>query len=126
VPVTISGGSSTLASLTDCDINSTTPLQNSQILQYNSTLNKWTNTSSANQNLYYYQVYSGIEYWSPLGVQQNVTATNQPCHIYPFFTPTTNRSKYTNATTTIFDDTVSPYFIAIKQTGLYEIKASWC
>lgn len=48
VPATVSGGASTLAGLTDCDINSTTPLQNSQILQYNSTLNKWINTSSAN------------------------------------------------------------------------------
>lgn len=64
VPATVQ--SSTLASLTDCDINSTTPLQNSQILQYNSTLNKWINTSSANQNMYYYQVCAGpsTDYYS--------------------------------------------------------------
>lgn len=84
-----SGGVSTLASLTDVSLGLYQPLANAQNLQYDSISGKWVNNSTS-QTLYYYQVYGGIEYWSPLGVQQNVTVTNQPCHIYPFFTPTAN------------------------------------
>lgn len=118
-PATISGGSSTLASLTDCDINSTTPLQNSQILQYNSTLNKWINTSSANQNLYYYQSCAGpsTDYYSASTTA--ITVGAQTIQVFPFFSALANRQKITNSTTAIFDDTINSYMIKINAIGVY-------
>ena len=74
-PVTFSGGASTLASLTDVQL---VTLSDKQSLQYDQSLNKWTNQSNG-MTLYYYHLYSNESVF-PYGIwpvsRQIINSTN--------------------------------------------------
>lgn len=120
-PVTFSGGASTLASLTDVQLGT---LSDKQSLQYDQSLNKWTNQSNG-MTLYYYHLYGNesIPPYTTWPVTRSLISSTNLGNLSTFNMNATHarRGITTNALGTCITE-INDYTWKINYPGTYNIR----